>query len=516
MYAVEHTLRTRRLARGAHERVVPELQTLQPGLASNSVWLPVTLALLAAGFHAALATVLFSLGRVGIARWDLLGALVLVLGAIAIARGARLAGLWAVFGATEVLVAGLLVVLGLESGWGTSLVSALVFPYLFFQEYPRHMAAAMGFAVLVGGVAVLLAVSTDPSAGLEASTLRALHAGNVAGTILLFAATGIVIARSSARLRQRLNLLREKFRQAQKLGQYTLGRQLGEGAMGKVYAASHAFLKRPAALKVINNSNVTEEMRRLFEQEVEATAGLRSPHTIEVYDFGQSEAGELFYVMEMLDGLNLQELVDQHGPVSAHRAVYILEQISHSLSEAHAKGIAHRDIKPANISLCRYGEDCDFVKVLDFGLAWDFTKRDLSDTSSEVVGTPAYVAPELALAKADSDGRADIYSLGCVAFWLLTGNRVFQAETPMQNLAAHVHAKPSAPSEVSELEIPAELDALVLQCLEKDPAARPRSAEALRDALRALPLRRRWQQEDARAWWQMHRPESGASTVGHP
>lgn len=513
MYDSRHTLRAHALRSEGNRVDRAVLQTLQTGSVAKSVWLPVTLALLAAIFHGVLATILFSLDRAAIARWDLVGAGALLVGALLIARDRRLVGLWVVFGATELLVAGLVVALGLDSGWGTSLVAVLVFPYLFFQEHPRHMTAAMALATAIGLVAVFVAVRTEAPAGLDASTLRALHSGNVAGTIVLFAATGVLIARSSSRLRQRLAELRQRSATLERLGQYTLGRVLGAGAMGTVYVASHAFLKRPAALKVINNREVSEEMRTLFEQEVEATAALRSPHTIEVYDFGQSEAGELYYVMEMLDGLTLQELVDRHGAIPANRAIYVLEQICHSLAEAHARGIAHRDIKPANIQLCRYGKDYDFIKVLDFGLAWDFTRPDLSDARSEVVGTPAYVAPELALGNADVDGRADIYSLGCVAFWLLTGSRVFPAETPMQNLTAHVHLPPSAPSEVSELEIPPELDALVLQCLSKDPNARPPDAEALRRGLRAIPLARAWDQDDAREWWQMHRPDTSLSLV---
>ena len=303
---------------------------------------------------------------------------------------------------------------------------------------------------------------------------------------------------------------------ARELGSYRLEERLGEGGMGEVWRASHRLLARPAAIKLIrssagNGNGTSVEMRRRFEREAQVIAQLRSPHTVTLFDFGVAEEGSFYYVMELLDGIDTDTLVRRFGPIPAERVVHIVRQMCHSLSEAEWCGLVHRDIKPANIFLCRYGEDHDFVKVLDFGLA-----KVVHDTSLEaqtlitrpnlIQGTPAFIAPEQALASRDVDTRADIYSTGCVAYWLLTGQLVFTADTPMKLLLAHAQTLPEPPSSRTEMPIPQDLEALVLSCLAKNPDDRPKSARHLLQRLDAVALPQPWSDERARDWWKLHLP----------
>ena len=255
---------------------------------------------------------------------------------------------------------------------------------------------------------------------------------------------------------------------------------------------------------------VSEDAQRRFEREAQAIASLRSPHTIELFDFGVADDGTFYYVMELLDGLNADELVRRTGPVPAERAIHMLRQICHSLSEAESCGLVHRDIKPANIFLCRYGEDYDFVKVLDFGIvkaAEDSSETGVALTLENVVhGTPAFIAPEQALGGSALDGRADIYATGCVAYWLLTGELVFTADTPFALLMHHAHTAPIPPSARTELSIPAALDQLVLSCLAKDPADRPQTARELSRRLATVDGANAWTEDRARDWWAGHQP----------
>src|SRR4029450_7729179 len=214
----------------------------------------------------------------------------------------------------------------------------------------------------------------------------------------------------------------------------------------------------------------------------QATAALNSPHTIQVFDFCITQEGTFYYVMELLSGRDLESLVREFGPLSAERTVYLLRQVCHSLADAHARGLVHRDIKPANIYICRMGLDYDFAKVLDFGLVKIRSRSredSLTTMDQSTTGTPAYMAPECILGDVEVDRRADVYALGCVAFFALTGSLVFEAENSMQMLMHHLHTEPTRPSERSELPIPRELDNLILACLQKDPALRPQNAGEL-------------------------------------
>ena len=304
---------------------------------------------------------------------------------------------------------------------------------------------------------------------------------------------------------------------ARELGSYRLEEKLGQGGMGEVWRARHRMLARPAAIKVIRPSltqdgraGPSSELLQRFEREAQVIASLRSPHTVELFDFGVANDGTFYYVMELLERLDADTLVRRFGPLPADRAVYLLRQVCHSLSEAESRGLVHRDIKPANIFLCRYGEEYDFAKVLDFGLvkAFDEPPDGAAGLTREnaVHGTPAFIAPEQALGRSTLDGRVDIYATGCVAYWLLTGKLVFEADTPMGLLMHHVHTQPVPPSQRSELTIPLVLDSLVLSCLAKDPADRPQAARELSVRLREVESVGGWTQERARLWWATHRP----------
>jgi serine/threonine-protein kinase len=312
-------------------------------------------------------------------------------------------------------------------------------------------------------------------------------------------------------------------KRARELGSYRLEEKLGEGGMGEVWRARHRMLARPAAIKLIRPAlageagpGVSPEAIRRFEREAQVIARLRSPHTVELFDFGIATDGAFYYVMELLDGLDADALLRRFGPTPPERAIFLLRQVCHSLSEAQSLGLVHRDIKPANVFLCRYGEEYDFVKVLDFGIVR--AVRDPADSSpaqtqeNAIDGTPAFMAPEQAMG-ADFDGRADIYATGCLAYWLLTGQFVFTAETPMGLLLKHAQAPPAPPSSRTGRSIPPALDDLVLSCLAKDPAQRPQSARELSLRLAEVEGASAWTQDRAREWWATHHPPAGNGGV---
>jgi serine/threonine-protein kinase len=298
---------------------------------------------------------------------------------------------------------------------------------------------------------------------------------------------------------------------AQDLGSYRLIERLGEGGMGEVWRASHQMLARPAAIKFIRpaaiagvNAAEAATMIRRFEREARVTASLTSAHTVDLYDFGATDDGAFYYVMELLDGLDCEDLVRLHGPLPSARVVYLLAQVCESLDEAHTRGLIHRDVKPANLYLCRSGNRYDFVKVLDFGLVAERSAPDAADTRltqpDRTVGTPQFMPPEVALGK-PLDGRTDLYALGCVAYWLVTGRLVFAGESFYDVVAKHLHEQPEPPSRHAPHGVPAELEALILACLEKEPARRPATAGELARKLRAVPLTERWDDDRAEAWW---------------
>jgi serine/threonine-protein kinase len=310
--------------------------------------------------------------------------------------------------------------------------------------------------------------------------------------------------------------------QARRMGSYHLDDLLGRGGMGEVWRASHRMLKRPAAVKLIRPESLghddaqgIRDTQKRFAREAQVTASLNSPHTVELYDFGRTNDGTFYYVMELLDGVDLQTLVERFGPLPAERVAHILRQTCDSLADAHHVGLVHRDVKPANIFVCRRGLHVDFVKVLDFGLV-KATRMDNEDTlrtaANVVSGTPAYLPPEVAQG-ATLDARADLYSLGCVAFWLLSGQTVFSGKGAMQLALQHVQEQPIPPSKRCELEIPEALENVVMQCLEKEPHRRPASAADLDELLAATGLAPAWTPQRAERWWRRHRPERPAESA---
>jgi serine/threonine-protein kinase len=310
---------------------------------------------------------------------------------------------------------------------------------------------------------------------------------------------------------QVLARMSRQVRRAREMGSYRLGDLIGEGGMGEVWQAHHRLLARPAAIKLIRPERTFDEtatVSRLtvqrFRREAQAAASLRSPHTIQLYDFGVTADGRFYLVMELLDGIDLESLVRRFGPQPPSRVIHLLRQACHSLAEAHNRGLVHRDIKPANIHLCRLGLEYDFVKVLDFGLV----KHDIASSGDETLlsapgmapGTPAYMAPEMATG--DSlDGRLDLYSLGCVAYFLLTGEMVFDVDNALAMISRHLQTEPIPPSIRSGRPIPGQLEDIVLACLAKNPGDRPSGATELSRQLAAIDLTP-WTQEEARAWWE--------------
>ncbi|HEU5042306.1 MAG TPA: serine/threonine-protein kinase, partial [Gemmatimonadales bacterium] len=276
--------------------------------------------------------------------------------------------------------------------------------------------------------------------------------------------------------------LGRKVRHARELGSYRLVERIGRGGMGEVWRAEHRLLARPAAIKLIRSeliAGISEGVAEArFRREADAAAALRSPHTIQLYDFGLTRDRELYYVMELLTGIDLEELVTGDGPQAPARVVHILRQACRSLAEAHAAGMVHRDIKPGNLHLCRLGLEYDFVKVLDFGLVKGIGlgDADLRLTAPEsAAGTPAYMAPELTGGD-PVDGRTDLYMLGCVGYYLVTGALVFEGQTAMQVVVRHLQAEPVPPSARLGRPVPAGLERAILRCLAKSPMDRPSSA----------------------------------------
>ena len=317
------------------------------------------------------------------------------------------------------------------------------------------------------------------------------------------------LAMAAARVVYRLGQI---VKEARQMGSYRLVERLGAGGMGEVWRAEHATLARPAAVKIMRQSafgavspEAHGEALHRFEREAQATARLSSPHTVELYDYGVSADGTFFYVMELLEGMDLEAVLARSGPMEPERVVHLLLGVCHSLRDAHQSGVVHRDIKPANIHVCRKGGELDFVKVLDFGLA---RRVDLEGEASrltvpgELLGTPHYMAPE-AIAGQAVDGRSDLYALGCVAYRMLTDREVFEGPGLMQILSGHLMRPPRPLRELAP-EVPEALAAIVMQCLAKQPSERPSGSAALLGALEATGLAARWTPERAQAWWSRH------------
>jgi eukaryotic-like serine/threonine-protein kinase len=328
----------------------------------------------------------------------------------------------------------------------------------------------------------------------------------IVSSIVIFVFTMIV-----ARLQREA---RRSAIEAQQLGQYKLVEKLGAGAMGVVYRGHHAMLRRATAIKLLDADKVNPSSIERFEREVQITCNLHHPNTIQVYDFGRTPEGVFYYAMEYLDGINLENLVEDDGPQPAARVIHVLLQACGSLFEAHSKGLVHRDIKPANIMLNRRGGESDVVKVLDFGLvkAVDDKKQAGFTAGNGLTGTPLYMSPEAIQSPLSVDARSDLYGLGAVGYFLLTGKTVFVANSVIDICKKHVDETPIPPSERLGKPVSSEFDNALLACLEKNPSKRPQTAKDFADLLRKCPEYNQWSSDQADPWWRKHERSQSAET----
>ena len=307
----------------------------------------------------------------------------------------------------------------------------------------------------------------------------------------------------------KISTLHQEAFAAKQLGQYRLKERLGAGGMGEVYLAEHRFLRRPCAIKLIRPEQAGDPKTLLrFEREVQATAALTHWNTVEIYDYGRTADGTFYYVMEYLPGLSLEELVERYGPLPPARAIHLLRQVCDALREAHASGLIHRDIKPSNVIACERGGVYDVAKLLDFGLVQNSGLRGVSAKLTQegaVAGSPMYMSPEQARGQSALDARTDIYNLGAVAYFMLTGRPPFVRDSAIELLAAHLNEPPPRLTSL-RADIPADLEAVVLRCLEKNPADRFQDAESLERALAACACADQWTRQDAAAWWRQLPP----------
>ncbi len=387
---------------------------------------------------------------------------------------------------------------------GFVMVWAFIGPIAALAFFPMRQAAVWFVLYLVNLGVTLVFDDTFSRHGLavDEGTRFLFFAMNlgVSSVIVFFFAS--YFARSADTQRARADRLQTSLdnEKARQVGPYTLGVQLGAGGMGVVYKARHALLRRPTAVKLLPIDKIGEESIQRFEREVQHTATLTHPNTVAIHDYGRSTDGTFYYAMEYLDGVDLETLVQRAGKLPPSRAIFILRQACDALDEAHSRGLVHRDIKPANIMVCRLGNRSDVAKVLDFGLVKDLEANDGVTRENAISGTPAYIAPETITDPEVVGPATDLYAVGAVAYWLLTGETVFKGKSIVEVFAHHLHTAPIPPSLRAE-GIPSALEALVLQCLAKDPRGRPSSASAMVRALEELALAHPWSADDARAWW---------------
>jgi hypothetical protein len=306
--------------------------------------------------------------------------------------------------------------------------------------------------------------------------------------------------------------------EAQQIGQYKLEHKLGAGGMGVVYKGQHAMLRRPTAIKMLDVGKVNEGSIQRFEREVQITSQLNNPHTVAIYDFGHTPEGVFYYAMEYLDGIDLQTLVERYGPQPVPRVIHIMLQVCSSLYEAHSLGLVHRDIKPANIMLNRRGGEPDVVKVLDFGLvkATDDQQQAGLTQQASLTGTPLYMSPEAIQLPNSVDARSDLYAVGAMGYFLLTGQPVFEADSVVDLCQKHVATPPVPPSERVRTPIPPELESAILACLEKSRAKRPQTARDLAALISRCAEATAWSIEDSDAWWGRHERGQASGIVSAP
>lgn len=385
-----------------------------------------------------------------------------------------------------------------HSHWMTGPQTAALLLLIHAALVPSSLWTQIGLA--------LVATATYPAIQLAIPGERWSLNGSVAEGTATIAIAGAV----SILLTKTLYDFRAKPPERGRFGPYEVKGELRRGGMGQVFFGFHSLLQRPAAIKVMRPTGEenTETALARFEREVRLCSLLSHPNTVTIFDFGRTEEDTFYYAMEFLAGGDLQRVVEKYGPLPPGRVVHILLQVCGSLAEAHSKGIIHRDIKPSNIFLSHRGGVYDFVKVLDFGLAKRLSPDETAGlTKSGIVfGTPRYIAPEGVHGSSHVDGRADLYNLGAVAYWMLAGRPVFDSGSAMEVLIDHVKTPPLPFAETSEVPVPNELEEIVMKCLEKDPADRFQSAVELAEAIESSSTAGSWSQRKALDWWELHNP----------
>ena len=379
----------------------------------------------------------------------------------------------------------------------------------------EHRVAAVGVSRVCLSVImapILIPDSLRRSLAYSASLFVALPLGYLAARgwghpqvprseMIVFIYSNVVAVGATWVAAATVNQLREQL--VTQFGSYRLVKRIGAGAFGEVWEAAHRHLRRPAAIKLIRPEVKEGEVIERFFCEAAILSTLECPHTVRLLDYGSSDDGTLYLAMELLRGFNIEDFVKRYGPQPEARVVSLLSQACLSLEEAHAQGLIHRDIKPANLFLCRIGTESDFVKILDFGLAKTLTTPTNITKADQVVGTPDCMSPEQISGK-PLDGRSDLYSLGCVAYYLLTGTDVFPVETAVQSILHHLSMDPEPPSQRLGRQIEPSLEKLVMACLEKDPQDRPATARLLYEELLRQP---HWDRQHAGQWWELHQPQ---------
>jgi eukaryotic-like serine/threonine-protein kinase len=360
---------------------------------------------------------------------------------------------------------------------------------------------AIRWSLWLSGMALASAIAMGALTGSYSAGSGVAH--GLAGLLLAWCVVAFVLSTRMPHVVYRLPGRKPTWR----LGQYTLEHKIGEGGMGVVFRARHAMLRRPTVVKLLPPERAGAANLVRFEREVQLTSQLSSPNTVAVYDFGRTPDGIFYYAMEYLDGVDLEELVAIGGPQPAARVIHLLTQVCSGLAEAHGVGLVHRDIKPSNVMLCRQGGQLDVVKLLDFGLVKDVVRTDDVRLTHEsaFLGTPLYLSPEAISQPHAVDGRSDLYAVGGLGYFLLTGRPVFTGRNPAELCAKHLYEAPVPPSHI-EPSAPRDLESVLLACLAKSPEARPKDATALRLSLLGCADAGRWSEADARAWWQARGP----------
>jgi hypothetical protein len=369
--------------------------------------------------------------------------------------------------------------------------------------------SAAGYTLAISSAGAIVMVSATYYIAADTAAFRTdmnLERGTWYYATIVLSWCGLMVAMSTI-ASHILYGLRQKVRQAQVLGQYEIEEKIGEGAMGVVYRARHAFLPRPTAIKLLRPEITSRRFLERFKREVRAVGRLQHPSTVAIYDTGRTPDGALYYAMELLDGIELRDVVMHHGALPPGRVIHLLRQACGSLAEAHEAGMIHRDVKPGNIMVCRHGGLYDVVKLLDFGLVKDQESNRGPEgsrltTERSVVGTPAYMSPEAITDPLQVDPRTDLYALGAVGYFMVTGGNMFDVNTRDEALRLQLTEIPPLPSERLGRPVPGDLEQLIMRCLEKDRDARPASARELDEALGNCRDASTWTQREARAWWQ--------------